>query len=286
MPIRTLFQVYSNKYQQPLFIGSRNNLYEITQHGFLIGMSRKKGFTNIGINFGIEGMKITGLSCDFAKAIDFSTRLVDRIEPFVFIEPNLLIDYLDDKLNPKSGFLTVASVKGMFSLRENDYFLKFLIEQSFFYPLFSSMVLALRFRFGHILNEKFCTLIPSERYYLGGANSLRGYETNMAPPLEKVICDRKKLFVPVGGKTMANVNAELRFPLYRRLSGVLFTDMGILVQDRIADIAANKWLGASGFGLRFASPIGPIRFDIGWKWKKREPDDKRYAFFFTFGHAF
>ncbi len=85
---------------------------------------------------------------------------------------------------------------------------------------------------------------------------------------------------------MANVNTELRFPLYKRLSGVLFTDMGILTQNRFADIAANRWLGASGFGLRFASPVGPIRFDIGWKWKKRLPTDKAYAFFFTFGHAF
>jgi outer membrane translocation and assembly module TamA len=85
---------------------------------------------------------------------------------------------------------------------------------------------------------------------------------------------------------MANINAELRFPLYKELSGVAFTDMGILTQDRFADIAANKWLGASGFGLRLASPIGPIRFDIGWKWKKRDPQDKSLAFFFTLGHAF
>ncbi|MBA3752525.1 BamA/TamA family outer membrane protein, partial [Candidatus Dependentiae bacterium] len=109
---------------------------------------------------------------------------------------------------------------------------------------------------------------------------------NMVPPLNDVRCDDCVLWVPLGGKTMANINAEVRFPLYDRVSGAVFIDGGILTQNCFADIAANRWFGASGFGLRCATPLGPIRFDIGWKWRKRDIKDTSYAFFLTLGHAF
>ncbi len=85
---------------------------------------------------------------------------------------------------------------------------------------------------------------------------------------------------------MASLNAEVRFSLYDRLGGVVFIDGGILTQNRFADIAANRWFGASGFGIRWGTPLGPIRFDIGWKWRKRDPQDTSYAFFLTMGQAF
>ena len=144
-------------------------------------------------------------------------------------------------------------------------------EQSLYYPIYWDLVGAFRFRFGHIFNACFSTILPTERFYLGGATTLRGYETNMVPPLNDLECEHKCLWVPVGGKSMVNVNAELRFPIYKPVSGVIFTDMGVLAQDKFADIAANKWLGATGFGVRCATPIGPIRFDVGWKWRKRRP---------------
>ncbi len=286
-PIRSLMKVYNERFEQPLVSSQHTRLYTESHTGALVQLQHGHPWWTTSLIWGAEVNKVSGIRRELAQAIDFEPQLVDRRVPYLYVEPSVTFENFDNKTDPTKGYFTTLCLKGMFPPTIKDgWFIRALLEQSFFYPLHKHLIGALRWRFGHIFNAKFSTILPTQRFYLGGANSLRGYETNMAPPLESVVCDGKKLFVPVGGKTMANVNAELRFPVYKRLSGVVFTDMGILVQDRIADIEADHWLGASGFGLRFASPIGPIRFDIGWKWKKREEDDKRYAFFFTFGHAF
>ncbi len=285
-PIRSRFRVYSERFEQPL-ISSKLRLYEESHTGCLVQFQHVHPWWTTCFITGFEVNRVSGIRRQLAEKIDFAPQLVDRNVPYFYIEPSVTFENFDNKADPTKGYFTTFGLKAMLPPTIKDgWFIRALLEQSFFYPLHRNLVGAVRWRFGHIFNANFSTILPTQRFYLGGANSLRGYETNMAPPLKEVTCEDKKFFVPVGGKTMANVNAELRFPLYKRLSGVLFTDMGILVQGSIADITADKWLGASGFGLRFASPIGPIRFDIGWKWKKREPDDKRYAFFFTFGHAF
>ena len=209
------------------------------------------------VRTGFEVNQLSGISRELARVIQFEPTLVDKRIPYLYAEPSVTFEHFDNKADPSRGFFSTFSLKAMIPPGISDgWFVKATLEQSLFYPLYDSVIGALRWRVGHIFNAKFSTILPTERFYLGGANSLRGYETNMVPPLNDVACDGKCIWVPVGGKTMANINAELRFPLYKRLSGVVFTDMGILTQDRFADIAANKWLGASGFGLRLGHLLG------------------------------
>jgi outer membrane translocation and assembly module TamA len=68
--------------------------------------------------------------------------------------------------------------------------------------------------------------------------------------------------------------------------GFLFTDMGALSQNGLAEIKRKDLLGASGFGLRYDTSVGSLRFDIGWKWKKRFPNDSSFVWFLTLGQAF
>jgi len=287
LPVRTLFKIYSDRFDQPLISTNHYRLYTESHEGGSVQFYHAHPWWTSCVRLGVEANKVAGVARRLASVIHFEPTLVDRRIPYLYAEPSVVFEQFDNKHDPTKGFFTSGTLKAMVPPGVSDgWFVKVLLEQSFFYPLYESVIGALRWRFGHIFNAKFSTILPTERFYLGGANSLRGYETNMAPPLNDVECDGKTIWVPVGGKTMANVNAEIRFPVYRMISGVVFTDMGILTQDRFADIAAHKWLGATGFGVRLASPIGPIRFDIGWKWHKRDPRDKSYAFFFTFGHAF
>ena len=206
------------------------------------------------------------------------------------MESSLTLDYLDNQLNPSKGSYSFISAKGMFAFNvEKGSFLKLLAEQSFFFPFYKNSVIgALRIRLGHIFNEQFTRIMPIERFYLGGSNSLRGYEPDMAPPLNSFIgSNNERYWVPIGGRSMVNINAELRFPLYQRLSGVVFNDIGMLTEDSWLEAKEpGKWIGATGFGMRYDTPIGPLRFDIGWKWRKRHQDDRRYAWFLTLGHAF
>lgn len=181
------------------------------------------------------------------------------------------------------------SLKGMVPLEKkykDSFFIKLLFEQSCFIPL-KSVVAAIRFRFGHIFYRQLSAIMPSERFYLGGSHSLRGYEADLAPPLGIFSDnDADDHVVPRGGKSMLNGNIELRFPIAKKIGCVLFQDFGALSGDNFADFKPHNILAATGFGARFFTPLGPLRFDIGWKWKRQQLVERAYAWFLTFGQAF
>jgi len=293
IPLRSTMKGYSIKYDYPGFIGSDTNIYTAIQNGFLVNLQRRNLHTDTSINIGIEWMETairdTKRADCLARAINFESQLLDKMIPFFLFEPAIVFDYLDHKLNPTFGTLLVMSLKGMLPLQPkhfDSYFVKLLFEQSFFVPL-HPLVLAFRFRFGHIFHQKFCAIMPIERFYLGGSHSLRGYQADMAPPLGLCVDDSgKKDFVPRGGKTMVNANFEIRFPLINRLGGVIFQDIGLLSSDNFADFNPKNILASTGFGLRLYTPLGPLRFDIGWKWQKKRPIERACAWFLTFGQSF
>jgi outer membrane protein insertion porin family len=212
MPVSGLFKAYNNKYIQPIFIGNKDPLYEAVHQGFLVGLSKKHLKWDVGLNLGFEWMETTKLSDSVARAIDFSRELVDKKVPYFFIEPNLMIDNLDDKLNPKIGTFTVLSIKGMQPLKQEFIefgFLKFLFSQSMFFPL-GDIVFGLRLRMGHIFSQKFNSIMPVERFYLGGANSVRSYDPDMCPPLGVYVNKHNQVeHVPRGGRSMVNLNLEV-----------------------------------------------------------------------------
>lgn len=287
LPIHTSLKGYSNKYTQPVRIGINKPLYNAFQQGALIGVTHKFERSFLGVNFGFESMRTSGLSQEYAEAINFKPMLVDKSVPYFFLEPNIFLELLDDKLNPTRGSLTVCAFKGMFSWKEGSVnFFKFLCEQSIFIPL-SPLVFGMRVRVGHIFNADLSSIMPPERFFLGGENSLRAYEIDLAPPLGIITEENgKKLLVPQGGRSMVSVNMDLRFPLYKNLGGTIFQDFGVLLEKSLAEITGNKFLGATGFGLRYNTPIGPLRFDIGFKWKRRDPEESSWAWFLTLGNAF
>jgi len=297
-PIKTEFQVFSNKYLQPGFVGNTQNIYEMITHGALVNFSRTLNYVDVGLSTGFEWMETSipdrspGMSLfvdSIAKAIDFNRRLLDQQVPFFRIEPTAMIDLLDQKINPTKGSFTVLSVKGLFPLNKwdvNTYMVKALLEQSLFVS-FKSIVLAFRFRCGHIFQNNFSSIMPSERFYLGGANSIRSYDTDFAPPLGRFSNDQGLFqFAPQGGKSMINVNAEARFPIYKRLGGVIFQDLGALSTNRFATFKPQDILAGTGIGARLDTPVGPLRFDFAWKWAKPDPTCRGFAWFLTFGQAF
>lgn len=292
-PLFTIAQIYSISYDQPGFIGSTNDVYTVIQNGFLCGIQKKGQRSDIGINSGCEWMKLQidddEEPLSFAHAIDFKPQLLDKMVPFFFIEPTFMFECVDNVLNPTYGGIGLISFKGMIPIKKkykDSSFFKLLFEQSFFIP-FKSVVAAFRFRCGHIFYREFSGIMPSERFYLGGSHSLRGYEADLAPPLGVFVDDDgKHHVVPRGGRTMVNGNIELRFPLYKRIGGVVFQDLGALSGNMFADFKMHHILAATGFGLRIFTPIGPLRFDIGWKWRKQLPIERSFAWFLTFGQAF
>ncbi len=286
---------YINRYDQPGYVGSKNSLYTVGQAGFLIGFSKMHKSFNSECTFGFEYNKTTikentkTILLNIAKAINISSQLLAKQIPYFFSENTLFLDLLDSRLNPKKGFFTLLSLKLMVPLSssyDHAYLCKILAEQSLYIPI-KELVLAFRFRLGHIFYRAFESIMPFERFYLGGANSLRGYESDLAPPLG-VFLDEKGVtrLVPRGGKTMINATMELRFPFYRPLQMVFFQDLGFLFGKKMSKINAKNILLSTGFGLRYSTPIGPVRFDIGWNHYNGKEDIKPYAWCLTLGHIF
>lgn len=287
-PIATIFKLYANKYTQPA-TGSSKSLYEVTQEGMLASAVYKKEHMHAGINSGFEWVETKNLSSSLATTINFETNLIGKKVPYFFIEPNFFIDLLDDKVNPQKGLFAIASLKGMFPFNEGSYLLKVIVEQGMFFPLIRerSVICAIRTRFGHIFRESFSKIMPPERFYLGGANSLRGYLPDSCSPLGSYLDDKGRLQrVPQGGKSMVNINVELRIPFSKQFGVVVFQDFGVLAKEVTSLNSGENNAVVSGCGLRYQTPLGPLRFDIGWKWKRAFKEDTRYAWFLTFGHAF
>lgn len=285
MPVKNSLRGYMQTYEQPLYMGSRDILYTADHDGFCANFDRTFRYGDFGVSFGCDWLRTRGISPVLAQAIQFSPFLIGKKVPYIFFEPHLLIDILDDSINPTRGTLTLLSFRSAVSPEHMNLSLaKIMVEQSLFFPCNKRIVGAIRVRFGTIFHENFQTIMPHDRFYLGGPHSLRSIEPNMAPPLG--VFGAEQVHVPMGGKTMLNINLEARFVLSGNLGGVLFQDIGALFAKKIPSILTDELSAGSGFGLRYATPMGPIRFDFGIKWKKRFIGDCRTAWFLTFGHAF
>ncbi len=307
--IGSQFKIYDNAYKQPVYIGSQDSLYRATQQGFLFNMNYKHmiGAGITGLLNGTLGLEFMGLyegeQPDLNLIIDYDRNLLSKKIGYLFFEPNILFQNVDSMINPHNGFMTYVSCKGMFDLDTKTSFFKMLFEHSQYIACMDQVTLALRLRLGHVFNRYFSQINPIERFYLGGANSVRGYDRDYCPPLgllTKPIYDQHAglpecsndiwRYAPQGGRTMCNLNCDLRLDVYKNFAVVIFTDFGALFKDSIFknnQSWKDYFYAGSGVGIRYDTPIGPIRFDIGFKWKIQHPDfESRSARYLTLGQAF
>jgi len=278
---------FANKYIHPVEILQSGSAYEASEIGFLMGLHDEyKRDYHWRVNFGNEWLKTTRVRGN----LNFDKNLIDVTLPYFFTEPSITIDKLDDHANTTKGLLTNVGIKFMVPENHGEIIAKINAEQSLFYPVHEKIILAGRVRLGHILGRRFDNIMPAERFYLGGPYSVRGYELEALPPLGvsqrivngKIIND----YTIQGGNSMVNANLELRFNIYKAFGFVLFQDIGMLSQTGVLGFK-DSWYPGSGFGFRYKTPIGSIRFDIGWKTKRRlAGDTSKYAWYLTLGEAF
>jgi outer membrane protein insertion porin family len=130
-------------------------------------------------------------------------------------------------------------------------------------------------------------LPQSERFYAGGDTTIRGFAldtvgTRHVPSQPNDTLDENLL--PIGGNGLVILNAELRVPVAGGLGLVGFFDTGN-VFAHIADMDLGEMRSAVGSGIRYKSPFGPLRLDIGFK-VNRQPGESLTAWFVSFGQAF
>ena len=103
-------------------------------------------------------------------------------------------------------------------------------------------------------------LPASERFFAGGDTTVRGFALDRLGTAETL--DPQGF--PQGGNGMAIFNLETRAPYWKNVQFVWFVDAGNIF-SRVADIRLDELRVSSGVGVRYRSPIGPLRVDWGWK---------------------
>lgn len=138
------------------------------------------------------------------------------------------------------------------------------------------VVFAFRLSAGGIHSADSSRFIPVEdRFYSGGSNSIRGWNRSELGP-------KRESGTPLGGKSFFESNAEIRYPIAGRFSLVAFFEAGN-VWEKSYTYNLNQLGYSAGSGFRFETPIGPVRFDVGFPlWNKK----KNPQFFISVGQAF
>lgn len=154
-------------------------------------------------------------------------------------------------------------------------------------PLGDTAVFASRLQIGSIRPAAHDQAnIPfSKLYMLGGATSIRGWGRYEVSPLSES-------GLPIGGDSMLAMSGELRAPLRGSLGGVLFLDAGNAWADPFRFTLADLRYAVGG-GLRYQTPVGPIRFDVGYQLNPTpgllvngSPQTRRFRMHFSIGQAF
>jgi len=211
-------------------------------------------------------------------------------------------DKRDNRLFPTSGHLESASAEFASSLLgSQNLFQRFRLIERFYRPLFWGMVFKTNISFGYIraTDPIAHPIAISEKFFEGGINSIRGYVLRSISPTLKIASTREPnapiLDFPVGGNKELITNWEIEFPLVGSagLRGVGFYDAGNVFSEKenlfqSSQRGGNLPLGlfhSVGFGIRWFSPLGPLRFEVGFPLTRRPIDDP-YLFEFTIGNFF
>ncbi len=197
------------------------------------------------------------------------------------LRPVVVWDRRDDPFNPTRGFLNTLSVEvaNQAFLSESE-FVRVIAGTSWYLPLERTrrLVIALSLRGGYAASYGASTEVPLiRRFFLGGANSVRGFDLDSISP-------KAPDGTETGGNISINENVELRYPLPFGFAGALFFDAGQVWLDE-TDVDLGDQRTSVGLGLRYVTPVGPIRLDYGYK-LDREPGESIGELHFSIGYVF
>jgi len=211
-------------------------------------------YTTIGAQYLIEDYEITDVDPLFTN-VSTGAYLTSSITPFI------IYDTRDSLFLPTEGQYHKMSVlyAGEFLGGDIDY-TKYLAEASVFFPLFWKFTGGLHIEGGYLDDRTDNTIdIDYTRFYLGGMKSIRGFDKT------DINGRRAGDTKDVGGEKYIMFNAEVTFPLSSeyKLAGVMFYDRGDVYRTS-ENIALDDQFSSVGLGVRWDSPVGPLRIEYGW----------------------
>jgi len=245
---------YYEDFDTHLFYGSFELTKEIAGLNYFVGL----------------GYETTDYTNKSAEAMKLSQTNLLLIYPYL----KVVYDRRDSKLNPKNGYYLASTVE--YGLPYNDQarsYSKIFVEGRYI-KSFEDLTLSSVLKVGSI-DELRNQTPQTKKFFAGGSFSNRAYGYNEIGVIGSDGSDGA-----LGGVTMANLSLEANYPLYNELSGAIFSDISMISDlERRLNGESIQTVGA---GVRYNTPIGPFKIDIGVNTQER----KDYGIIFQLGQSF
>jgi outer membrane protein insertion porin family len=216
---------------------------------------------------------------------DDPARRLEGTTIYTGFRPSLSWDLRDDPFNPRQGLYLEMQPEILFGLNdESPNHVNFRTKLNGYIPLFPSWSFAVSFVTWRIFPLEAKAVPVNRRFFAGGRSTIRGYpEQTLFPRDVNVVRvseaipgaapGEAALSLSPGGLLMVALKSEIRFPISSGLDGTVFYDIGDLFV-----VPSNFTLGSGsrqgiGFGLRYATPIGPLLLDIAFPLVRRQPGE-------------
>ena len=212
-------------------------------------------FSNIRDITGDDDFFLVGLPVEFT----YDTR-DSRLDPTEGIRATAFFEPVHDVANAHSFFVNKASVAGYLSIDEAR-----------------RIVFAGRVAAGSIWGADLTDIPADRRFYVGGGGSIRGYGYQAASPRA---ADGRL----IGGRSFTEASLEARIKITDTIGVVPFFDAGGAFANEVPG-GGGDWFAGAGIGLRYLTPVGPLRLDVATPLKKIDGEPS-YGIYVGIGQSF
>ena len=247
--------------------------YRVKKYGFNISMLQN--FTKqLNTSFGYEFEDVQLDTINFTPDTEFPEESYYKKGGIVL---GGIYNMAEPLLDPVQGYTILLNVKtnGLFITKKLPFY-RILAEYKTYYGIRKGLTLALKAKVGAIQRTDGNEYIPTdERFFAGGSNSVRGWSrSNLGPKDENGR--------PIGGKSLLEGSAEMRFSVGSRFILALFTDAGNVWTDSFT-YKLKELQYSAGVGLKIKTPIGPAGIDFA---RPVFDTDTKWQIHFNIGHSF
>ncbi|MDP3804187.1 MAG: outer membrane protein assembly factor BamA [Candidatus Omnitrophota bacterium] len=227
----------------------------------------------------LEQIEISNLIDNASK--DFRDEVGTNVVSSLTLQ--LTQDTRDNVFNPGKGYIVNGSIEDAGGIFFGDKeFVKGTAAASYYHTFFDKFVLEVKGRMGLSNAYGNSDEVPVyERFYAGGANTIRGYRERRVGPRDPGSNE------PIGGEALLIGNAELTFPLYEKVvKAAVFYDAGNVWRRAEDFIAGGNYKSGMGVCLRVKTPVGPVRVDYGYPLVRNFDDERTGEFYFSMSRGF
>ena len=224
-----------------------------------------------------EAVLTYGLSARASRTVETGQNDADWFYEAVGLA-SIVTDQSDDPLNPSRGWRLQADLQpiAVFGAETLPLVRSSLVGSAYLPLNGRQLVLAGRAKFGVVMGGSAGDIPPTRRFYSGGGGSVRGYAYQSIGP-------RNDNNDPLGGRSVAELAAELRAQISKTWGAVAFVDGGALGRDETPRFSAFR-VGA-GAGVRYDLGFAPLRLDVATP-VNPQPGDSRLLIYISIGQAF